>query len=82
VPIRRQLRLTTFMMVGVAACSMAATFVLLSSLHPAPMAKTSLPVKSAGNNVAAEVRRDQLFASGLDATSGASLVSVANDGPR
>jgi len=74
-PRRRSLRAGFLTFAGVAACSMAFTFLVLSGSRPAPV--------SAGakqEDLAFEVQRDQAYAVGWDATSGAPMFSSTNYG--
>lgn len=78
--IRRQaiFRRPVFAFAGVAACSMAVTFGLLSAAGPKPAPSA---VASGTQDLSFEVQRDQAYASGLDPTSGVPVISVAQDAP-
>jgi predicted anti-sigma-YlaC factor YlaD len=72
-PVRRY---NLFAFAGIAACSMALTMSFLSaSGRPDPVAA---PVKD--KNIAFEVQRDQIYATGSDPMSGAPVISASDYG--
>lgn len=75
---RRGFKLSTFSFAGVAVCSMAMTFVVLSSLRPSEVGP-SASTKTKSSGLAMEIQRDMAFGLGSDATSGSPIISVAND---
>jgi anti-sigma factor RsiW len=80
-PIRRGLRLPVLTFAGIAACSMALTFVVLSAVRPAETTPTAL-AKPDSEGLALQIQRDQVYSVGLDATSGAPVISAADYGGR
>ena len=81
-PITRKplFRVPAFTFAGVAACSMAITFVVLSALRPTESNPT--PSARLDNQIPFQVQRDQIYGFGSDATSGAPVISAAAYGPR
>lgn len=74
---RRGFKLSAFSFAGVAACSMALTFVVLSSLRPVE-ATASAPSKTQSSGLALEIQRDMAYSVGTDATGGSPIFSVAD----
>lgn len=80
--VRRAMRVPVLTFVGVAAASMAVTFVVVNGARPAsPRTRVARPSNST-SGLAFEVQRDQFYSSGLDATSGVPIISVTNNGRR
>lgn len=71
-------RLSFVSFVGIAACSMAVTFMALSTLRQ-PNQKPVASPKAPSQDVAFDVKWDQVYTAGLDATSGMPLVSAAGN---
>lgn len=78
---RRGFKLSAFSFAGVAVCSMAMTFVVLSSLRPVE-ASASAPSKSKPDGLALEIQRDMVYSVGTDATEGSHIFSVADGSGR
>lgn len=77
----RQVWFTRFNVVtlaGVAACSMFVTFTVITNLHRPTSKPTKMGTKLS-QDVAFDVRYDQVYAAGLDATSGVPLISAARN---
>ncbi|MGV3618471.1 MAG: anti-sigma factor family protein [Fimbriimonas sp.] len=76
---RRGFRLSSLSFAGVAACSMAITYVVLSTVRPVEANPSVATSKSEPSGLAFEIQRDQAFAAGTDATFGPTMFSVADE---
>ena len=77
---RITLRKSVITFVGVAACSMTLTFLILSNVHPSKAAGEShLAVGKGDQDLAFAVQRDQVYGDGLDVTSGVPVISTPKD---
>lgn len=75
------LRTSFLTFAGVAACSMAFTFVLVNNAHPAGPTNSGVSVTDAtkARDMAFYIQRDQVYTASLDATSGAPMISSLPD---
>ena len=81
-PEPRGFRIPAFTFAGVAVCSMALTFIVLTAVRPPDSSPSATGPKDSSTGVAFEVQRDQAFLVGADATSGVPLMSAAGYGGR
>lgn len=79
-PVRPRFRLSNLGYVGIAAFSMAATYMVITLVQPRPTPNSATARKDQSSGVAFEVQRDQAMMVGTDATGGVPIISASNYG--